>query len=174
MKDEGGWRLSAAAKVVVDFLPCRGVFFTTEREETMSFGEMVKDLRIAQKKTLRQFCLEHGHDPSNWSKIERGINSPPYDEKTLARWARQLGLKPDTEQWRDFMDQAAIARGQIPRDVLTDEQLLKKLPAFFRSIRGAELTEQQLDEFIKTVKELHTPDEGSGPVPKRSGDLGSG
>lgn len=39
---------------------------------TMTFGNLVKDLRIAQKKTLRQFCLDHGHDPSNWSKLERG------------------------------------------------------------------------------------------------------
>ncbi len=125
----------------------------------MSLGDLVKDLRIAQKKTLRQFCLDHGHDPSNWSKLERGVNPPPYDDKTLEQWARQLGLKPGTEGWQDFMDRAAVARGQIPKHVLSDEELLKKLPAFFRSIRGAELTEKQLDEFIRIVKELHTPDE---------------
>ena len=124
----------------------------------MSFGELVKELRITQKQTLRQFCLEHGHDPSNWSKIERGINPPPYDDKTVERWARQLGLKPDTDQWQEFMDQAAIARGELPKAVLNDEELLAKLPAFFRSVRGAELTGKQLDEFIKIVKELHTPD----------------
>jgi transcriptional regulator with XRE-family HTH domain len=139
----------------------------------MSFGDLLKDLRIAQKKTLRQFCLEHGHDPSNWSKLERGINAPPKDEKTLERWARQLRLKSGTTQRQEFMDLADMARGEIPKDVLGDEQLLKKLPAFFRSIRGAELTEEQLDEFIRTVKELHTPDESSGSVPKRRRDLDS-
>jgi hypothetical protein len=51
---------------------------------------------------------------------------------------------------------ADVARGEIPRDVLTDEELLKKLPVFFRSVRGAELTEKQLDELIRMVKELHT------------------
>jgi len=125
----------------------------------MSFGELVKDLRIAQKKTLRQFCLDHGHDPSNWSKIERGINPPPRDEKTLARWARQLGLESGTDRWQEFMDLADMARGEIPKDVLSDEELLKKLPVFFRSVRGAELTEKQLDELIKMVKEAHTPGE---------------
>ena len=132
----------------------------------MSFGALVKELRITQKKTLRQFCLEHGHDPSNWSKIERGVNPPPYDDQTLERWARQLGLQAGAEPWQDFVDQAAIARGQIPKNVLSDEELLPKLPAFFRSIRGAELTEQQLDEFIRIVKELHTPDENPRSAPQ--------
>ena len=139
----------------------------------MSFGDLVKELRIAQKKTLRQFCLDHGHDPSNWSKIERGINTPPRDEKTLERWAEQLGLKPGAAEWQHFMDQADVSRGEIPKHVFSDEELLKKLPVFFRSIRGAELTEKQLDELIKMVKELHTPDETSSTVPKRRRDLGS-
>ena len=56
----------------------------------MSFGETVKNLRIAKKVTLRQFCQEHGCDPSNWSKIERGINPPPKDEETLMAWAKAL------------------------------------------------------------------------------------
>ena len=128
----------------------------------MSFERVVKELRIAQKKTLRQFCLEHGHDPSNWSKIERGINPPPYDDKTLAHWARQLGLKPDTDQWSDFMDQASIARGQIPSEVMGDEKLMAKLPVFFRTVRGAELGEKELDELIRKIKEAHSPDEQSG------------
>jgi transcriptional regulator with XRE-family HTH domain len=128
----------------------------------MSFGELVKEFRIAQKKTLRQFCVEHAHDPSNWSKIERGINRPPYDDKTVERWARQLGLKAGTETWQDFMDQAAVARGQIPAAALSDAQLVKKLPVFFRTIRGAELGEKELEDLIRKIKEAHTPDEHQG------------
>jgi transcriptional regulator with XRE-family HTH domain len=103
----------------------------------MTFGELVKDMRIEQGKTLRQFCVEHEIDPSNWSKIERGVNPPPKDEKTLARWAKALGLKPETSEWQDFMDQADIGRGQIPRQIMSDERLLDKLPVFFRTVRGA-------------------------------------
>jgi len=125
----------------------------------MSFGDLVKDLRIKQEKTLRQFCLDHGHDPSNWSKIERGINPPPRDEKTLERWAKQLGLKDDSPEWHHFMDLADVARGEIPKHVLTDEELLTKLPVFFRSIRGAELTKEQLDDLIQKVREAHSPGE---------------
>jgi hypothetical protein len=125
----------------------------------MSFGDLVKDLRIGQKKTLRQFCLDHGHDPSNWSKLERGIITPPRDEKTLARWAKQLGLKSETTEWQEFMDLADVARGEIPQHVLEDEELVKKLPVFFRSVRGAELSEKELDDLIRKVKEAHSPGE---------------
>lgn len=123
----------------------------------MSFGEMVKNLRIAQQKTLRQFCTEHGLDPSNWSKIERAINAPPRDEGTLIKWARYLGLAPESDGWKDFMDQAEISRGNLPKDVLSDEKLLSKLPVFLRTVRGADLTEAQLDDFINKVREAHTP-----------------
>ena len=125
----------------------------------MSFHNLVKDLRISQKMTLRQFCMEHGHDPSNWSKIERGVNPPPKDEATLALWAKQLLLKPGTPEWNDFMYQASISRGNIPAEVLSDETLVAKLPVFLRTVKNAELTEQQLDDFIAKVREAHTPDQ---------------
>ena len=124
----------------------------------MTFGELVKDKRIAQGRTLRQFCAENEVDPSNWSKIERNVNPPPKDTKTLAKWAKALGLKPESSEWQDFMDQADIARGQIPREIMSDEKLLAKLPVFFRTVRGAELTEKELDEFIEEGRKLHSPD----------------
>jgi transcriptional regulator with XRE-family HTH domain len=124
----------------------------------MSFGLIVKNLRIAQKKTLRQFCEEHGLDPSNWSKIERGVNPPPKDEGILEKWARLLGLEPATEAWQDFMCQADVSRGSIPREIMNDAKLLSKMPVFFRTVRGAELTEKQLDNFISKLKDAYTPD----------------
>jgi len=125
----------------------------------MTFGELLKNLRIAQKKTLRQFCLEHGHDPSNWSKLERGVNRPSHDGRTVARWARQLGLKPGTEQWQDFMERAKLASNELPKSVLSNEELMKKLPAFFCTVQGTELGENELQDLIVKIKETHTPDE---------------
>lgn len=124
----------------------------------MNFGETVKNMRIAQQKTLRQFCNEHGLDPSNWSKVERNVNPPPKEEATLARWARFLGLEQGADAWRDFMYQAEVSRGQIPREVMSDAVLVSKLPVFLRTVRGAELTEAQLDDFIERVREAHSPD----------------
>ena len=128
----------------------------------MSFGELVKGLRIAQKKTLRQFCFEHGHDPSNWSKVERGVNPPPKDERTLARWARHLGLTPGGEAWEEFMVQADVSRGNIPRSVMNDQELVAKLPLFFRTVRGSELTPEQLEDFVDKVRKTHTANGSEG------------
>ena len=72
------------------------------------FGTFVKELRARQRLGLREFCLEHGHDPSNWSKIEREVLAPPRDEDTLRGWAKQLGLKQGSEDWLKFFDLAAV------------------------------------------------------------------
>ena len=84
----------------------------------MSFGRFVKELRITGRMTLRRFCKKYGHYPSNWSKIERDINPPPRDDTVTEEWARRLGLSKGTELWQRFMDEAAIARKQIPKELL--------------------------------------------------------
>jgi hypothetical protein len=52
--------------------------------------------------------------------------------------------------------------GQIPADVLSDEKLAEKLPVFFRTIRGAELGEKQLEDLIQKIRRAHTADERKG------------
>ena len=133
----------------------------------MKFGDLVKDLRIAQKKTLRQFCMENSHDPSNWSKIERNINPPPKDRETLSRWAGDLGLRKESDEWKDFMMKADISRGEIPQEVLSDEKLLTRLPVFFRTVSGAPLTDEKLDRLMAHIKEVYSPDEHKNRSEKR-------
>lgn len=117
------------------------------------FGTFIKELRARRRLGLREFCLEHGHDPSNWSKIEREILPPPRNEQILSAWARQLGLKPGTDDWLKFFDYAAVDAGRIPDYVLKDEELLGKLPAFFRTLSGNKPTEEELENLIKLLRE---------------------
>ena len=117
------------------------------------FGTFIKELRAQQRLGLREFCLEHGHDPSNWSKIEREVASPPRDEETLRKWAKQLGVKPGSDDWHKFFDYAAVGAGRIPDHVLEDEELLTKLPAFFRTISGNKPTRAELENLIKLLRE---------------------
>ena len=125
----------------------------------MNFGDYVKNLRIEQKTTLRQFCSDHGLDPSNWSKVERGINQPPKDEESLAKWAKYFGLKPKTEPWERFMDAAKISRGEIPNDILENNDALSLLPALFRTVRGADIGEAEVKKLIEKIKEANKPNE---------------
>jgi transcriptional regulator with XRE-family HTH domain len=117
------------------------------------FGTFIKELRARQRLGLREFCLKHGHDPSNWSKIEREVSSPPRDEEPLHKWAKQLGIKPDSDDWHKFFDYAAVDAGRIPDHVLKDEELLAKLPAFFRTISGNKPTRAELENLIKLLWE---------------------
>ncbi len=121
-----------------------------------NFGELVKDLRIAKELTLREFCAQAGVDPSNWSKVERGLNPPPGDGKTLKGMADLLGLAREVRQ--NFFDQAALARSELPPDIASDECVLAALPAFFRAVRGGEFDEAKLREFVADVRALHSSD----------------
>jgi transcriptional regulator with XRE-family HTH domain len=121
----------------------------------MNFGELAKDLRIAKHLTLRQFCAKAGVDPSNWSKVERGVNPPPGDEPTLKTIANVLGLMGEPRQ--RFFDQAALARSELPADIASDERVLAALPAFFRAVRGGEFDEGKLRQFVADVRALHSP-----------------
>ena len=125
----------------------------------MNFGELIKQLRIAKQLTLRQCCADLGVDPSNWSKMERGITPPPKDLGLLERWAKFFGVAIDKKQ--EFFDLAAIARSELPPDVASDQRVLAALPAFFRAVRGSELEGDRLKEFIEDIRSLHSPDPAS-------------
>lgn len=124
-----------------------GIFNTT-----LMFGEFVKEIRSRSRIGLREFCLNHGHDPSNWSKIERGILPPPKDEALLTEWAGQLGLTPGSDDWLKFFDFAAIDAGRIPSYVLEDKELTAKLPAFFRTLSGQKPSKQDLETLLEIIR----------------------
>ncbi len=110
------------------------------------FGELVKKHRLAAGKTLRVFCLTHHFDPGNLSRIERGIASPPQGHELLERYAAALGLPRGSDDWLELFDAAAAERGQIPADLMSDEEVVEKLPVLFRTLRARQISAQKLDE----------------------------
>ena len=120
------------------------------------FSDTIKTLRLERRLTLRDFCEQAGLDPSNWSKVERGINPPPGAVKTLERLAAFFGLIGARKL--AFMDEAALQRNEIPADVADNAMLQKTLPAFFRAARGHELTEAEFKNLADDIRKLHTRD----------------
>ncbi len=118
-----------------------------------AFGSLIKKMRIEQQVTLREFCERHGFDPGNYSRMERGLLPPPQREDLLKKYAKALGLKQGTDAWIEFFDLAAAARGRLPKDLLSDEELLEKLPVLFRTLRGAPLPAEKLDALIEKVRQ---------------------
>ena len=116
------------------------------------FGEFIKKRRIDKALGLREFCKQIEIDASNWSKVERGVLSPPQDEEKLRNIAQALDIKFGSKQWKEMKDMANIDAGIIPADFLSDKQVLNSLPMFFRTIRSEKPTPEELDKLINIIR----------------------
>jgi transcriptional regulator with XRE-family HTH domain len=114
------------------------------------FGEELKALRLTGGLSLRDFCKATGEDPSNWSKVERGILPPPTDEERLDRIASILGVSG--ENISEFIARAVTTAGSLPKFVMTNEMLLSQLPAFLRTIDNVKPTEDDFKKIIYLLK----------------------
>jgi transcriptional regulator with XRE-family HTH domain len=115
------------------------------------FGDELKGLRFSAGLTLREFCRQSGEDPSNWSKIERGLIPPPVVRERLLKIAKCLRVPQD--QLDDFVTKDEIAAGNIPEFVMTNEVLLNELPAFLRTIDNVKPSEDDFRRLIKLLQE---------------------
>jgi len=113
------------------------------------FGEFLKELRIKQDLSLRDICKKVSYDPSNWSKIERGLISPPSDEAILKNWAEALGLK--NKAYYEFVDLANIAQGIIPDYIMQEKDLVRALPSLFSVLRQGRSSGVELNKLIKLL-----------------------
>lgn len=117
-----------------------------------AFGKHLKDLRTKRGITLREFCQVNKLDPGNYSRLERGLFLPPQKEELLSKYAVALGLVRGSEEWLEFFDLAAVSRGEIPRDLLSDEEVVGKLPILFRTLRGSSVSEEKLDKLVEKIR----------------------
>lgn len=117
-----------------------------------SFGPKLRELRMNTGLSIRELCKVTGYDPSNWSKIERGALPPPAKKNVLTVWAKSLGLisKDDIQ---NFIDLAQLSQGIVPEDLQNDKNLIRTLPAFFRTIRNEKPSKEEIDELIKLLRE---------------------
>jgi transcriptional regulator with XRE-family HTH domain len=122
-------------------------------ERRTQFGSYFARLRRERTRlSLRQFCDRHGFDPGNISKLERGRLSPPQSLEVLEKYARALGLKKGSDEWYEFFDLAAAARGEIPADILEDTEVVSHLPILFRTLRGERVPNKQLKKLIEIIR----------------------
>jgi transcriptional regulator with XRE-family HTH domain len=116
------------------------------------FGKLLKKLRIVRGLTLREFCHANGFDPGNYSRLERGLFPPPQREDLLEKYALALGLHRGSDEWLEFFDLAATSRGEIPKDLLSDDEVVNKLPILFRTLRGSAMSPEKLDDLIEKIR----------------------
>ena len=117
------------------------------------FSDYLNALRKKRKITLREFCKRAGADAANISRLERGGMAPPQSRIILERYASVLELTEGTDDWYLFFDLAAADRGMIPEDIMSDEELAKSLPAFFRTLRGQKPTPEEMRKIADKIRE---------------------
>lgn len=116
------------------------------------FGEMLKRLRMAKEITLREFCMNNNFDPGNYSRIERGLFPPPQKREITEKYAVALGVTEGSDDWIQLFDLAAASRGELPKDLVEDPELLKKLPVLFRTLRGSSVSGDSIDGLIEKIR----------------------
>jgi len=116
------------------------------------FGNFFKTKRVESGFTLREFCRAHNLDPGNISRMERGLLKPPSSKKKLEEYASYLGIQKGSDDWYEFFDLAAACRGEIPDEILDNEELLKHLPIIFRTIRGKKVSKKLLEELAEMIR----------------------
>ncbi len=117
-----------------------------------TFGSYFKELRTRKGWSLRRFCEANGYDPGNISRLERGVFPPPESPQKMREYAKALALKVGTEEWIEFFDRAAAARGQLPADLQADEKLVGRLPLLFRTLRGRKARAANLDQLVEIIR----------------------
>ena len=121
------------------------------RRGAMKFHEMFKKRRM-EVGTVREFAKVSGLDVAYVSRLENGVILPPKDEEKLARLGVTLGISEGSDEWREFMDLAAVAKNELPEDLRDDERVAKVLPAFYRTLRKKELGVEEIRELLDLIR----------------------
>ena len=116
------------------------------------FGELFKELRLKKGYTLREYCRTFSKDPAYISKMERGKIAPPTKQEKLEDFAISLDLKENTEEWSDFFSVALVSAGRIPKEIMSNKEVLQRLPIFLRTLTGEKLSDEKLQALIEVIK----------------------
>lgn len=117
-----------------------------------NFGEFIRMRRAALRLSLRSFAERAGLDAGNASRLERGRVAAPESPELLNRIASALELRRGSSEYQQLMDLAAAAKGRIPQDLLSDEDVAARLPILFRTLRSKPLSGEQLDKLIDSIR----------------------
>ena len=116
-----------------------------------TFGQFLKERRLALDLSLREFARRVAMQPSNYCNVEADVLPPPPAE-SLDRLAKALGLKKGAPEFETFHDLAARGRDEIPADV---EQIVKEnelIPAMLRTVEYEKVSKEQLRGIIEDIR----------------------
>ncbi|HUI08192.1 MAG TPA: transcriptional regulator [Verrucomicrobiae bacterium] len=116
-----------------------------------TFGDFLKEKRLALDVSLREFAKQVAMQPSNYCNVEAGVLPPPPADG-LERIAKTLGLKQGTADCAAFYDLAAKGRDEVPADVERIVKSSELIPAMLRTVENEKVTEEQLRGIIEDLR----------------------
>lgn len=116
----------------------------------MNFGQLIRNKRLSQNKSLRDFSKDTGYDVAYISRLETSILLPPEEEDKLEKLVKSYGVISGSDEWQDFIDAASVSHRKIPEDINT--KAASYLPAFFRKASKKEITKQDVDKLLELIK----------------------
>lgn len=115
-----------------------------------NFGQTIEEIRKSSSITLKQLSRDIGFDPSYISRIERGKKKP--SDKFVDAFTSYFAIETGTETYKKIKDSASIARAEIPDYVMSEKDIVDRLPMLFRTITGSKIEEDALDDLINLLK----------------------
>lgn len=109
-----------------------------------SFGEIIRDLRVAQNLGLRETAIKVGISPAYLSRIERGKESPPRPE-IIKELAKVLAADPDV------LFRLSSSTDPEVVSFLHDQPEIMNL---LRFIKDASFTSDEVDRLIQAAESI--------------------
>jgi transcriptional regulator with XRE-family HTH domain len=109
-----------------------------------TFGETLRDLRVAQDLGLRETATKVGISPAYLSRIERGKERPPRPE-VIKELAKLLAADPDV------LFRLASSTDPEVVDYLHDQSEVMNL---LRYLKGSNFSEEEIKRLIKAAKNI--------------------
>ncbi len=117
------------------------------------FGGMLRERRKELRLGLREFALRADVDAGNLSKIERGKLNPPQTREILDRICLALEYDTRSQEAVALRDQAAAENGRVPEEIVSDADVLSKMPVLLRTVHNKQLSPDQLDKLIEMIRD---------------------
>ena len=113
------------------------------------FGEFLRAKMTEKRLTLRQLAQRSGFDPSNLSKLERGVSYPPQKIENLNRLAEALDL--DDEERAEMIEAAEFGNGKIPQhfEAVKSNQ---SIPLLLRAINNKKMDPEQVKGLAELIE----------------------
>ena len=123
----------------------------TETPHCEEFGREFRRQRLQADMGLREFCRANDLDAAYVSRIERGRVKPPTGE-ALAPYLQAIGLDPGSPAWQGLQYLASACAGEVPDELMRDEEVVKKLPVVFRVLGNREPTPEDIEHLIDIIR----------------------